>query len=141
MAIMWIVTGVVSIWVYPVQDSFALLARTGVPPILQPLALYGAGALDILLGVLCFVPYRRRLVWLVQIALIVFYTVMITLRLPEFWLHPYGPILKNLPILAALGLLCLAEPRSAGRGPSGKGRQEGEHPDPGRPRTTSQETR
>jgi len=111
MAVMWIVTGVVSIWFYPVQDSFDLLARTGVPPILQPLALYGAGALDILLGVLCFVPYRRRLVWLAQIALILFYTVVITLRLPEFWMHPYGPILKNLPILAALLVLYVAEPR------------------------------
>jgi len=110
MAVMWIVTGIVSIWVYPVHDSFELLARTGVPPILQPLALYGAGALDILLGVLCFVSYRRRLVWLVQIALIVFYTVMISLKLPEFWLHPYGPILKNLPILAALCLLYVTEP-------------------------------
>lgn len=110
MAVMWIVTGIVSIWVYPVRDSLELLARTGVPPILQPLALYGAGALDILLGILCFVPYRRRLVWLVQIALIVFYTVMISLRLPEFWLHPYGPILKNLPILAALCLLYVTEP-------------------------------
>ena len=110
MGVMWIVTGIVSIWVYPVADSFELLARTGVPPILQPLALYGAGALDILLGILCFVPYRRRLVWLVQIALITFYTVTITLKLPEFWLHPYGPILKNLPILAALFLLYVAEP-------------------------------
>jgi hypothetical protein len=26
-------------------------------------------------------------------------------RLPEFWLHPYGPVLKNLPMLAALWLL------------------------------------
>jgi len=42
---------------------------------------------------------------LAQIALIVGYTAIITARLPEFWLHPYGPVLKNLPMLAALWLL------------------------------------
>jgi hypothetical protein len=37
--------------------------------------------------------------------LIVVYTVIITIYLPEFWLHPYGPVLKNLPLLAAIGML------------------------------------
>ena len=38
-------------------------------------------------------------------ALILGYTAIITIALPEFWLHPYGPVLKNLPLLAALWLL------------------------------------
>ena len=40
-----------------------------------------------------------------QLALILFYTIVISFRLPEFWLHPYGPLLKNLPMLAAIWLL------------------------------------
>jgi hypothetical protein len=36
---------------------------------------------------------------------IVGYTAIITLWLPEYWLHPYGPVLKNLPLLAVLWLL------------------------------------
>jgi hypothetical protein len=31
--------------------------------------------------------------------------------LPEFWLHPFGPMLKNLPLLAVLGLLLAFEKR------------------------------
>ena len=31
-------------------------------------------------------------------------------RLPEFWLHPHGPMLKNLPMLALLLLLWRLEP-------------------------------
>jgi hypothetical protein len=66
--------------------------------------------------VLClWPPRRRRALWLVQAALIVFYSAVITLRLPEFWLHPYGPVLKNLPILALLALLLALEPPTKAR--------------------------
>jgi hypothetical protein len=36
---------------------------------------------------------------------IVAYTLLITIWLPEFWLHPYGPVVKNIPLLAAICLL------------------------------------
>jgi hypothetical protein len=39
------------------------------------------------------------------------YTAIISIRLPEFWIHPYGPILKNLPMLVALILLYQLEKR------------------------------
>jgi peptidoglycan/LPS O-acetylase OafA/YrhL len=76
------------------------------------MALYGAAVLDLVLGALSLAaPARwRRWVWLAQIALVGGYTVLITFFLPEYWLHPYGPILKNLPILAAIGLLWALEP-------------------------------
>ena len=54
----------------------------------------------------------RRLLWRGQAGLIVLYTVIISWRLPEFWLHPYGPLLKNLPMLAVLLLLYTLEPDS-----------------------------
>ena len=38
-------------------------------------------------------------------ALIVAYSIIIAIRLPEFWLHPFGPLLKNVPLLAAILLL------------------------------------
>ena len=66
--------------------------------------------LDIVLGV-ASLAVRRRWVWWAQIALILGYTLIITWRLPEFWAHPYGPILKNVPILAMLLLLARLEER------------------------------
>lgn len=108
-AVMWLVTGFVSLWVYPVADSLELLRRVGVPATLGPLMLVGAAGLDFALGVGTLVLRRRRPLWLAQIALIVFYTAVISLYLPEFWAHPYGPILKNLPLLAAIWLLYVLE--------------------------------
>lgn len=104
-ALVWLVTGIVSLWVYPIADSLELLHRVGVPAALGPTMLYGAAGLDFALGVATLALRKRRLLWVLQMALIVFYSVLITLFLPEFWAHPYGPILKNLPMLAAIWLL------------------------------------
>jgi uncharacterized protein YbjT (DUF2867 family) len=110
-AAVWIVTGIVSLGLYPVADSYALLARVGVTGVLAPVMLYGAAVLDILFGIGILMLRRRRWLWLAQLALILFYTVVITWRLPEFWFHPYGPLLKNLPMLAAIWLLYEFEER------------------------------
>ncbi|WP_323744999.1 SDR family oxidoreductase [Noviherbaspirillum malthae] len=111
-ALVWIVTGIVSLGLYPVQESYALLARTGITGALAPLMLYGAALLDLAFGIGTLALKRhRRWLWLAQLGLIGFYTVIISFRLPEFWLHPYGPLLKNLPMLAAIWLLLeLEEP-------------------------------
>lgn len=104
LALMWIVTGYVSAFVYPVAASMDLLARTGLHGIAATLALYGAAGLDAVLGLMLFMPAWRRLSYTLQFVLIAAYTVLISVFLPEYWAHPYGPILKNLPLLAAIAL-------------------------------------
>jgi uncharacterized protein YbjT (DUF2867 family) len=101
-ALVWIFTGIVSLGLYPPEQSYELLARAGVPAGMAPAALYGAAALDLLLGFLSLSARRRPSLWLIQMAVIVGYTIIVTVKLPEFWLHPYGPMLKNLPMLAAI---------------------------------------
>ncbi|MBA3774067.1 MAG: SDR family oxidoreductase [Ramlibacter sp.] len=112
-AFLWIWTGIVSLGLYPVQDSLALLGRVGLHGVLASFALYGAAGLDMLLGVLTLAaPARLRpAVWAAQLLLIGGYTVLITLFLPEYWLHPYGPISKNLPLMAGICLARALEPR------------------------------
>ena len=111
-ALLWIWTGIVSLGLYPVADSLALLARVGLEGVAAQVALYGAAALDLALGLATLlVPARwRGPVWAAQLLLIFGYTALITLFLPEYWLHPYGPISKNLPLLAAIALLWAMEP-------------------------------
>lgn len=104
-ALVWIATAIVSAGVYPAELSYQLLERTGVPPQLAPLLLYGASAFDLLIGLGILLLPRRRWLWLAQFALIGFYTVIIAWKLPEFLVHPYGPLTKNLPMLAAIWLL------------------------------------
>lgn len=110
-ALIWIWTGIVSLGLYPTQDSYELLARVGISASLAPLMLYGAAVLDLLVGLATLVMRRLGWLWLLQLAVILGYTVIITFKLPEFWLHPYGPLSKNLVMLAAIYLLYTLEPR------------------------------
>jgi uncharacterized protein YbjT (DUF2867 family) len=110
-ALVWIVTGAVSLGLYPRHLSYDLLARVGVTGTWAPALLYGAASLNLFFGVATLLLRRRRVLWLAQIAVILAYTVLITWKLPEFWLHPYGPILKNLPLLAGIWMLYQLERR------------------------------
>jgi uncharacterized protein YbjT (DUF2867 family) len=110
-AIVWLVAGIVSMGIYPVEDSYVLLARVGITGMLAPVALYGAAALDMMFGIATLFLRQRRLLWIAQASVIAIYTIIITIFLPEFWLHPFGPLVKNLPILAAILLLYKLEPR------------------------------
>jgi uncharacterized protein YbjT (DUF2867 family) len=109
--VVWIVTGLVSLGLYPVAESYRLLAQVGIGPALAPWFLYGAAALDLALGIAVF-GSRRRWLWRLQIGLILVYTAIISVALPQFWLHPFGPVLKNVPLVALLFALDVLERRA-----------------------------
>jgi uncharacterized membrane protein YoaK (UPF0700 family) len=104
LATVWLVTGLVVLFVYPKEESMQLLSRVSLTGFAADAALYLGALLDIVMGVLTLTMVRRWL-WQAQMLLIVGYTIIISIWLPEFWIHPFGPLLKNLPILALLWLL------------------------------------
>ena len=86
--------------------SLDLLGRTGIAAEWQAAAFYTSSALDVFFGVLCFTKFRNyRLLWLAQFVVVLGYSVIVACRLPEMWLHPFAPLVKNVPILAALWVL------------------------------------
>ncbi len=101
LAVMWIATGIVSFGLYPLAKSYELMAQIGVTGLPADVALYGAAAMDLTLGVLLLVRWRPVLVGAAQLAAMAAFTVL-ALGLPaEYWLHPFAPLVKNLPIAAA----------------------------------------
>ena len=110
-ALLWLLSGLFSLGIYPLEQSLALLAQVGIPARLQPLLLYGASAMDIALGIAVLAAGHRAVLWRMQIGLVLVYTVVITIWLPAFWLHPFGPITKNIPLLAAFYMLQRLEAR------------------------------
>lgn len=114
LAVVWVVTAITSLWIFPREESLALVARVGLHGDLAEAALYAGAGLDLLFGATTLL-LRWRPQWLLQAALILGYTMLITVRLPEYWAHPFGPILKNLPILAILGWLYWTEGRGRRR--------------------------
>lgn len=104
LAVIWVMTGILSLGIYPRQNSLDLLSRVGLHGESALPALYLAAAIDIALGLLTLL-IRKKILWAFQALLICLYTLIITFWLPEFWLHPFGPVLKNLAVLMLLWLL------------------------------------
>lgn len=107
-AAVWIWTFVVSIGLYPRDQSLRLLAGVGAQGRWAELLLTGAAMADLALGVATLAlgaAARARWLWPMQLLLIGFYTAVITVALPEHWLHPFGPLSKNMPMAAAIALM------------------------------------
>lgn len=111
-AVVWVAGGAASL-AYPVEESLALLRRAGLEGAAARTALYGGALLDIALGmgVYAFASRGRRWLWRAQLALLVVYSAIIAWWLPEFWLHPFGPLVKNVPLAATIVLLHELEER------------------------------
>ena len=109
-AFMWLIAGIVSLGPQS-GESLELLRQIGVSAAAAPVLLTGAAIFDIALGVLTLLPHRVPLLWTAQILLVLVYTAIISVFLPELWLEPFGPVAKNVPILVTLLLLRHLEER------------------------------
>ena len=111
-ALLWLGTGAVSFGLFPVAESYVMLAEVGVRGPLADLALFGGAAVNLALGAMMLVKWRVAAVGLVMLALVIVYS-LAGLALPaDYWLNPFAPILKNLPIAAALvALIAMEKPR------------------------------
>ena len=104
-AFVWIFTGIISATVVPVEQSYTMLEKAGISGDWAPITLYGAAAVDIALGIATLFSYRISIVGLFQIGVILLYTLIITFTQAEQWLHPFGPVSKNIPLLASTMIL------------------------------------
>ncbi|NIE59967.1 MULTISPECIES: SDR family oxidoreductase [unclassified Burkholderia] len=111
LAIVWIWTAIASAFIHPLHASLALLAPAHLTGLPARIALYAASALDFAFGVATVVAPSRRL-WAAQAALIVAYSAVIAVTMPGLLAEPFGPVLKNVPILAILLILFSEEEQS-----------------------------
>jgi uncharacterized protein YbjT (DUF2867 family) len=110
LAMTWIWTAGCSAFVYPRVESLALLARVHLHGGVALAVLYLAVVLDFLFGIFTLVRPGRGL-WAMQVAVVLGYSSIVAVALPEFLWHPFGPLLKNVPILALLFILFSEETR------------------------------
>ncbi len=108
LTLLWLISAAVSLGIYPLADSLALLAAFDLHGGMTLTVLVGAAGLDLAMAAATLLRPGRRL-WLAQIALICVYSVLVIWRLPEFLLHPFAPIVKNLAVLALLAQLWAEE--------------------------------
>jgi nucleoside-diphosphate-sugar epimerase len=101
-AFIWIFSGIISIVPGTLAISFDLMAQSNIPMPLQPFVLYLLAGIDILLGLATLLNIRLLVTGSIQCFLIIMYTILISFFFPVYWLHPFAPIAKNIPILVGV---------------------------------------
>lgn len=106
--LVWIVAGITSAFIFPKDESLSLLHRAGFREF-DEIMLYGASVIDIILGLAVLTRSKPVTTGIAQLTVMAVYTLIITVRLPEFWIHPFGPVVKNLPLAVAILVLMATE--------------------------------
>lgn len=98
----WLVTAAVSLLELNGQSRQVLAAAGVASPawLVQSLIVSGAVA-DLLVGIVLW-RWPGRTSYVAALALMAAMTLAATVLQPSLWLHPLGPLLKNLPIAALL---------------------------------------
>ena len=108
-AFIWIFTGIVSLLPITTTMSHDLLTQVKVPIEFQNFILYSSSLIDILLGIATLFNYRLRIVGALQCFFILIYTGIISLFIPIYWLNPFAPIAKNIPLFIAILIMMALE--------------------------------
>ncbi|WP_108472027.1 SDR family oxidoreductase [Rhodanobacter thiooxydans] len=109
-AVLWLGSGVVGWLTPPAEVAVAAPGSSLSAGSLLALA-RATASIDLLLGALCLLRWRPRWVLGAMLAMLLGYTLGIGIAWPAHWLDPFGGLLKNLPLIAALALLLATEER------------------------------
>lgn len=104
LAFMWLFTAATSFW-WGRQLGYEVLALQHIEGNLADVCINAGSLLDAAMGLWLLVNYRIPWCYRLQVLIIVVYSILLSIIAPQFWLHPFGPLTKNIPIVALLLLL------------------------------------
>lgn len=104
----WLWTALVSVQQAQGLSTQLLQASPAIPTALYPWIIWGGAGADLLLGLLMWLR-PARWVYLAALGMTLAMTIIGTWVDPALWLHPLGPLSKNLPILALLWIVAADE--------------------------------
>lgn len=87
------------------EIGYDILANANITGTMADFSVYAGGTLDIVLGLWLLSSVKIKLCCTVQVATIALYTIILTVIDASFWLHPFGSITKNIPILVLIGFI------------------------------------
>lgn len=104
LSFLWLFTAATSFW-WGRDIGYAVLAQQQIDGLVADLCIDAGCLLDAAIGIWLLTHYRPEGCYIIQIVIIVSYSILLSLIAPLFWLHPFAPLIKNLPILALLFVL------------------------------------
>ena len=108
LALLWMASGLVGL-LQPATSVSAILAAFGISGVAGSTVLWAACLLDMLVGLGLAMRWRPLPLAAAQIAIVLAYSAGLTYARPTLWMDPFGPLLKNLPIIVAIVILAAVE--------------------------------
>jgi hypothetical protein len=107
MASIWITEGLFPKILFVIPAEIETVAASGIVPINPELFLFGLGLAQALSGVLALslTGWPLRILLMCQLAALVVLPLLVSFQLPDLWVHPFGPLTKNVPILVGTWLV------------------------------------
>jgi len=103
-ALIWILSGIVGM-IQPEPMTRPILATLGLSGAIATATIWASCLADVAIGaVLIFRRFPHTLA-VIQFALVIGYSIILSYAAPSLWLDPFGPLLKNIPILVAIAIL------------------------------------
>lgn len=101
MALVWVTEGLFPKVLFQQPMELAIVANSGLVPLSPSLFLVMLGVVQAASGVAALLLRGRllRALLVAQIAALVVLPVLVSWQEPELWVHPFGPLTKNLPII------------------------------------------
>jgi len=116
LAFVWLATAASSALTAHTLGPALLSVQVDIPHAWHAWLIWGGALVDLLLGLAMLQPSRPR-VWSAAFWLVLAMTALATWIDPTLWLHPLGPLTKNIPILIVLRALMAHAPTPQGGAP------------------------
>lgn len=100
----WLATALVSVLELRGQSAQLLAGIQGLDPASASWLILSGAGVDAALGLALWLK-PNRVIYLAALAVMVLMTLVATVLSPWLWLHPLGPLTKNVPIAAVLLIL------------------------------------
>lgn len=94
----WIWSGISSLMSWDL--SYGFMQEIGANNRYSTLFIFLGSIADIILGFAVFWKGKRKEVLVVQLFFILIYTAILSILAPHYWLHPFGLLSKNIPLIA-----------------------------------------
>lgn len=107
LAFLWLWTAAVTYFAWPQHETLSWLDSLW-PGLGTSFWLAASCVLDVAMGVASLLWPRKRL-WQGQFALTAVYSAGLAIALPWSWSHPFGPLTKNVAVLATMLFLAIQE--------------------------------
>jgi DoxX-like family len=108
LSLLWLFTAASSFW-WGRAIGYEVLATQEITGAFADLCINAGSLVDAVIGLWLLTAYKLQWCYRAQLIIILSYTILLSIIDPSFWLHPFGPLTKNIPLLVFIFWLSKTE--------------------------------